>query len=94
MGGMETEVSDSTVDIFIESAWFDPLSVRRTSKAIGLKTEASFRFERGADIKMLKKALDRAAFLMQEIAGGTVYGKIDIYPSRSTPRKISIGYKR
>jgi phenylalanyl-tRNA synthetase beta chain len=90
MGGLETEVSDSTVDIFIESAWFDPVSVRRTSRATGLKTEASFRFERGTDIKMLKKALDRAAFLMREIAGGTVYGKIDIYPGIYVPGEISI----
>ncbi len=90
MGGLETEVGDSTVDILIESAWFDPVSVRRTSRATGLKTESSFRFERGTDIKMLKKALDRAAFLMHEIAGGTVYGKIDIYPGIYTPVEISI----
>ena len=90
MGGLETEVSDSTVDIFIESAWFDAVSVRRTSRSTGLKTEASFRFERGTDIKMLKKALDRAAFLMREIAGGTVYGKIDIYPGIYAPVEIRI----
>ncbi len=90
MGGLETEVSDSTVDIFIESAWFDPVSVRRTSRSTGLKTESSFRFERGTDIKMLKKALDRAAFLMHEIAGGKVYGKIDIYPGIYSPGEISI----
>jgi len=90
MGGMETEVSGSTVDIFIESAWFDPVSVRRASKATGLKTEASFRFERGTDIKILKKALDRAAFLMHEIAGGTIYGKIDIYPAIYEPLDIII----
>ncbi len=90
MGGLETEVSDSTVDIFIESAWFDAVSVRRTSRSTGLKTEASFRFERGTDIKMLKKALDRAAFLMREIACGTVYGKIDIYPGVYAPVAISI----
>ena len=90
MGGLETEVSDSTRDIFIESAWFDPVSVRRTSRATGLKTESSFRFERGTDIKMLKKALDRAAFLMREIAGGLVYGKIDIYPGIYSPEEINI----
>ncbi len=90
MGGLETEVSDSTSDIFIESAWFDPVSVRRTSRSSGLKTESSFRFERGTDIKILKKALDRAAFLMREIAGGTVYGKIDIYPGVYEPVEISI----
>ncbi|MGO9013758.1 MAG: phenylalanine--tRNA ligase subunit beta [Dissulfurispiraceae bacterium] len=94
MGGLETEVSDSTVDIFIESAWFDPVSVRKTSRSTCLKTEASFRFERGTDIKMLKKALDRAALLMHEIAGGTVYGKIDIYPVIYSPREISISCEK
>jgi len=94
MGGLETEVSDSTADIFIESAWFDPVSVRRTARSTGLKTEASFRFERGTDIKMLKKALDRAAFLMHEIAGGTVYGKIDIYPEIYSPGEISIKFEK
>ncbi len=94
MGGLETEVSGTTVDIFIESAYFDPVSVRKTSRATGLKTEASFRFERGADIKMLKKALDRTAFLLHEIAGGTIYGKIDIYPGKYTAGKISVSYEK
>ncbi len=94
MGGMETEVSDSTVDIFIESAYFDPVSVRRTSKALGLKTESSYRFERGTDIKMLKKALDRAAYLMKEVAGGTICGKIDIYPKRYKPDEINVRYNK
>lgn len=82
IGGMDTEVKDSTHDVFIESAYFVPESIRRTSKALGLKTESSYRFERGADIKMLKKALDRAVYLLQKLAGGVVYGKIDIYPKR------------
>lgn len=94
MGGLETEVSDSTKDIFIESAYFDPASVRRTSKALGLKTESSFRFERGVDIKMLKKALDRAAYLMKTIAGGEIHGKIDIYPKRYRPAAIIVRYER
>ncbi len=94
MGGIETEVSDSTKDIFIESAYFDPASVRRTSKALGLKTESSFRFERGVDIKMLKKALDRAAYLMKTIAGGEIHGKIDIYPKRYRPAAIIVRYER
>lgn len=94
MGGLDTEVSDSTVDIFIESAYFDPLSVRRTSKALGLKTESSYRFERGTDIKMLKKALDRAAYLMKEVAGGEIYGKLDIYPKRYFPVEITVRDKR
>ncbi|OGW21940.1 MAG: phenylalanine--tRNA ligase subunit beta [Nitrospirae bacterium GWC2_46_6] len=94
MGGHETEVSDSTKDIFIESAYFDPASVRRTSKALGLKTESSFRFERGTDIKMLKKALDRAAYLMKTVAGGDIHGKIDIYPKRYRPAAIIVRYER
>lgn len=94
MGGMETEVADSTVDIFIESAYFEPVSVRRTSKALGLKTESSYRFERGTDIKMLKKALDRAAYLMKEVAGGIICGKIDIYPKRYKPDEVGVRYNK
>lgn len=94
MGGLDTEVSDTTKDIFIESAYFDPVSVRKTSKILGLKTESSYRFERGADIKMLKKALDRTAFLMKEIAGGTIFGKIDIYPRRIASPDITVKYEK
>ncbi|MDI6801797.1 MAG: phenylalanine--tRNA ligase subunit beta [Thermodesulfovibrionales bacterium] len=94
MGGIETEVSDYTTDIFIESAYFEPTNIRRTSKSIDLKTESSYRFERGTDIKMLKKALDRAAYLMKETADGEIYGKIDIYPKRYIPPKIQVRYER
>ncbi len=94
MGGRDTEVTDKTVDIFIESAYFDPASIRRTSRALGLKTESSYRFERGTDIKALKKALDRAAMLMRDVAGGTIYGKIDIYPKRYHPKELNVRYER
>lgn len=94
MGGQDTEVKDDTKDIFIESAYFDPVSIRRTSKALGLKTESSYRFERGTDIKGLKKALDRAALLMKEVADGTIYGKIDIYPKRYFPVEVNVRYER
>ena len=94
MGGRDTEVTERTVDIFIESAYFDPASIRRTSRALGLKTESSYRFERGTDIKALKKALDRAAMLMRDVAGGTIYGKIDIYPKRYYPKEINVRYER
>ncbi len=94
MGSMEAEVTDSTKDIFIESAYFEPASVRMAAKALGLKTESSYRFERGTDIKMLKKALDRAAYLMKEIAGGVIYGKIDIYPKRHVPPEIVVRYEK
>ncbi len=94
MGGRDTEVTEGTTDIFIESAYFDPSSIRRTGKALGLKTEASYRFERGTDIKALKKALDRAAILMREVAGGTVCGKLDIYPKRYYPKEITVRFDR
>ncbi len=80
MGGAETEVSASTTDVFLESAYFNPASIRKTSKLLGLSTEASYRFERGTDIIMLEHAMDRAALLMAEIAGGTVMGKVDAWP--------------
>jgi len=81
MGGEESEISSATRNVLLESAWFDPVSVRRTSKSQGLHTEASHRFERGADIQMAPLALDRTAALIQEIAGGEVLaGMIDVYP--------------
>lgn len=94
MGGLESEVSYSTTDIFIESAYFDPVSVRKTSKALGLKTESSYRFERGTDIKMLKKALDRAALLMKVVANCEIYGKIDIYSKRYILKEINMRYEK
>lgn len=90
MGGIETEVTEATTDIFLESAWFLPGSVRRTSKTLGLKSESSYRFERGADIEMLEVALDRAACLIMEIAGGGVGKKLDAYPQKFTPSSITI----
>lgn len=94
MGGSESEVSDTTTDIFIESAYFDPGSIRRTSKRLGLKTEASYRFERGTDIKIMKKALDRAAQMIKELAHGSMYGKLDIYPKRWCPIPITVRFAR
>lgn len=94
MGGLDTEVKSGTEDIFIESAYFNPVSIRKTSKMLGLKTESSYRFERGADIKMLKKALERAAFLMKTLAGGHVCGKIDMYPKLYTPTEIILRYNK
>jgi len=80
-GGSNSGVSSSTTDIFIESATFNPVSVRKTSKAHNLKTDSSFRFERGTDPEITIYALQRAADLIKEIAGGTVAGSItDHYP--------------
>jgi phenylalanyl-tRNA synthetase beta chain len=81
MGGEESEISDDTHTVLLESAWFDPVSIRRTSKSQGLHTEASHRFERGADIEMAPVALDRAALLIAQLAGGEILrGIIDVYP--------------
>lgn len=94
MGGADTEVTSLTTDLFIESAYFEPISIRRTSKKLGLKTESSYRFERGTDIKMLKKSLDRAAYLIKVLADGDIYGKLDIYPKRFTPEEIIVRISR
>ncbi len=94
MGGIETEVSRDTRALFLESAHFNPLSIRRTSKALGLKTESSYRFERGTDIEGLSTALDRAAHLIQRLCGGTVSRKIDMYPGKPEETLVRLRYGR
>ncbi|WP_295904914.1 phenylalanine--tRNA ligase subunit beta [uncultured Alistipes sp.] len=80
-GGLDSGVSDTTTDVFIESAYFNPVWVRKTAKRFGLNTDASFRFERGIDPNMQVYAAKRAALLMKELAGGTISGDItDICP--------------
>src|SRR6202167_4969517 len=94
MGGADTEISFSTRNILLEAAWFDPISVRRTAKALGLRTEASYRFERGADPEMAELALRRAAELIQQVAGGELLsGVVDVYPSREPEKKIQLARK-
>jgi phenylalanyl-tRNA synthetase beta chain len=94
MGGADTEINFSTRDILIECAWFDPIAVRRTSKALGLRTEASYRFERGADLEMAELASRRAAELIQQLGGGEILaGVVDVYPRREPPRKIELSRK-
>ncbi len=91
MGGAETEISFSTRNLLIECAWFDPISVRRASKALGLRTEASYRFERGADPEMAELASRRAAELIQQVAGGELLaGVVDVYPHRQPEKKIEL----
>ncbi len=86
MGGEESEITPATRAVLLESAWFDPTSIRRTAKMHGLHTEASHRFERGADIEMAPVALDLAAARIAELAGGTVLpGIVDVFP-RPKPR--------
>src|SRR5437773_805556 len=72
MGGANTEVTDRTTRILLESAWFDPASIRRTSRSLSLRTAAAYRFERGADIEGLATASARAAALIAELAGGAI----------------------
>jgi phenylalanyl-tRNA synthetase beta chain len=95
MGGQNSEINDATTDILIESACFDPTMVRRTSKRLGIHTESSHRFERGADVGNLTRALDRAAALMAQLAGGRVStGILDIYPEPAAPRCITLRLER
>lgn len=94
MGGADAEVSDASKDVFLESAFFEPTSIRRTSKALGLKTEASYRFERGADVEFLSRALNRAASLMQQVAGGRIYKAVDAYPKKFTPVSIEVRFEK
>src|SRR5579863_1270514 len=94
MGGAETEISFSTRNVLLEAASFDPISVRRTAKALGLRSEASYRFERGADPEMAELASRRAAELIQQVAGGELLaGVVDIYPHREPERKIELSRK-
>src|SRR3954471_6642034 len=89
MGGAASEVSGSTRRIVFESAYFKPASARRTSKRLGLKTEASSRFERGTDVNGVVTALRRAVALMQQIGAGTLRGAaVDVYPAPRGPLTI------
>jgi phenylalanyl-tRNA synthetase beta chain len=94
MGGSESEIGFSSRNILLESACFDPISVRRTSKALSLRTEASYRFERGADPEMAELASRRAAELIQQLGGGEILaGVVDAYPGRATAATIELSRK-
>lgn len=95
MGGENSEISDETANILLESAWFRPAAIRKTSKRLGLHTESSHRFERGADIGGVTRALDRATALIAELAGGSVaQGTVDVYPVVFEPRLITLRPER
>ena len=94
-GGEDSGVTDATVDVFVESAYFDPASIRKTSKKEVLQTDASFRFERGCDPEITVYALKRAVNLILATAGGKVEGKIvDIYPKPYERKRIELDYNR
>ena len=91
MGGMESEVSAAAGNLLLESAYFEPLSVRRTAKRLGMRTDASYRFERGADPDMARRALNRACRMIREIAGGCCEGPvIDECPRPLPSREIRL----
>lgn len=93
-GGIDSGVTESTKTVFLESAYFDSGFIRKTGKHHGLKTDASFRFERGTDPEMTVTALQRAATLILEICGGTVsMDVVDVYPEKLEPYKVAFSYK-
>ncbi len=93
-GGVESGVTEDTTDIFIESAYFDPVSIRKTAKRHGLNTDSSFRFERGIDPNITVYALKRAASLIKEYGDAEVVTEIDdVYPNPIPPHNISLQYK-
>ena len=90
MGGYDSEVGDDTVDLLIESAYFSPTSIRKTSRTLNLVSEASQRFQRGSDIDMIPLAANRTCQLIQEVAGGSLLsGTLDEYPNVIRPQEIS-----
>jgi phenylalanyl-tRNA synthetase beta chain len=95
MGGAETEVSAKTRHILLESANFDPGTIRRTSKALGLMTEASYRYERHVDSDLAAVAAERACELLADLAGGeVVLGRIDLYPHLIRPHTLALRASR
>lgn len=95
MGGQNTEIHEDTKDVLIESAHFEATNVRRTSKALGLRSESSYRFERGADVEICDWASRRAAQLISDLAGGEVLGhSIDTYPKPPSAKGITLRHER
>jgi phenylalanyl-tRNA synthetase beta chain len=95
MGGENSEISDASTDVLLESAYFLPASVRRTSKKLTIQSEASYRFERGVDPNNILNALDRAAQLIAEVSGGYVeQGVIDVYPQKITNKPVKLRYEK
>jgi len=94
-GGLDSGVTETTTSIFLESAYFDPVSIRKTAKRHGLNTDASFRFERGIDPNFTEYALKRAAILIEEIAGGKITSEIvDIYQNKIQDHQVHFSYDK
>jgi phenylalanyl-tRNA synthetase beta chain len=92
-GGIKSGVTTATRNVFLESAYFNPVAIRKTAKRHGLKTDASFRFERGADAEIAPWALKRAAMLIKELAGGKISsGIVDVYPRKIERTRIEVAF--
>lgn len=95
MGGQNTEINEQTTDVLIESAYFQPANIRRTAKTLGLRTEASYRFERGADISIVDWASQRCAQLILATAGGQLAGGVvDAYPQPVALKEITLRHAK
>lgn len=93
LGGLNAGVTMKTTHVFLESAWFSPVTIRKSSNFHGLKTDASFRFERGADPNMAPLALKRAAMMIKDIAGGSISsGMVDVYPVKKDRVQLTLHY--
>ena len=95
MGGQNSEVTENTKDILLESAFFKPSAIRRASKGQNLSSESSYRFERGTDVEGLVYAQNRAVKLLAEIAGGSITaGRVDVYPEAIKPKEVTMRFDR
>ena len=94
IGGANSAVQSGTTDIFLEAATWEPRSIRRTARLLGLRTEASSRFEKGLSPELSRPAVDRAAALVAELAGGTATKSTDVYPGPLTPLTIEVDADR
>lgn len=93
-GGLKSGVTENTTSVFLESAYFNPVSIRKTAKRHNLNTDASFRFERGIDINFTEYALKRAALLIEEYAGGKIASDImDFYPEKVVDYQVFLSYE-
>lgn len=93
-GGLESGVTEKTTDVFLESAYFNPTFIRKTARRHGLSTDASFRYERGADPNICMYVLKLAALMIKELAGGKICGEpVDIYPEKIEPYKVTLSYE-
>lgn len=94
-GGLESGITDATTNVFLESAYFNPVSIRKTARRHGLNTDASFRYERGCDPDNTIYNLKRAALLIREVAGGEISGDIiDIYPEKIEPFEVKVALSK